>query len=220
MEGLTREQSASRERTLLTSLLLSAPGPLVTGLALLGSQSSTQFADFIRRGIELAAIFLSWWVFHKLVRSPEMGAAQQSRMERAVGLGTATAMCISGVILTALAVARLSDMTAGGRVGPGLIIAILGVLTNGWFWRRYAGMTREQYSAVIAAQEQLYRAKTFVDVCVMLALGAVFLAPAHPVTRYVDLVGSIIVALYLLWSGFRSARKHLGGEQGLRPASA
>lgn len=209
MGRLSKEQSSSRAKTLGTSLLLSAPGPLVTGLALIGSHSTTQLADFLRRGVELAAIFISWWVFRKIHGSAPMSEADQARMERAAGMATAGAMVISGLVLLVLALSRLSSFSPGGSVTGGLIIAILGVLTNGWFWRRYAAMNREQYSAVIAAQEQLYRAKTSVDLCVVMALGAVAVAPFHPVTRYVDILGSVVVAGYLLWSGVKAGRKVL-----------
>ena len=136
MNGLSKEQSASREKTLLTALLLSAPGPLVVALS------------------------------------------------------------------------RLSVFEPGGNVTVGLTIAVLGLVTNGWFWWRYTVLTREQYSAVIAAQQQLYRAKASVDLCVVAALAAVAIAPAHPATHYVDLLGSVMVAIYLLWSGLRSAQTH------------
>jgi divalent metal cation (Fe/Co/Zn/Cd) transporter len=98
----------------------------------------------------------------------------------------------------------------GGNVTSGLVIAILGLMTNGWFWRRYTVLTREQYSSVIAAQQKLYRAKASVDLCVVTALAAVTVAPGHPATRYVDILGSITVAGYLLWSGLRMAQSHLG----------
>ena len=39
----------SGERTLLLSVLMSSPGPLVVGLGLLSGRSSTQIADFVRR---------------------------------------------------------------------------------------------------------------------------------------------------------------------------
>lgn len=207
MGGLSKEQSSSREKTLLTALLLSAPGPLVTGMAVITSRSATQLADFLRRGVELLAIFISWWVFHQLLRKAGMDEERQARLERTAGLSTAGAMICSGVVLLAVAVSRLSVFEPGGNVLMGLTIAVLGLLTNGWFWWRYASLTREQYSAVIAAQEQLYRAKTTVDLCVTTALAAVAIAPAHPATRYVDLSGSVIVAVYLLWSGLRTVRK-------------
>lgn len=214
MDSLSKEQSSSREKTLLTALLLSAPGPLVTGIAVVTSQSTTQLADFLRRGMELVAIFISWWVFRRLHRNTAPDQARQARLERAAGLSTAGAMACSGVILLAVALSRLSVFEPGGNVTMGLVIAILGAVTNGWFWRRYAVLTREQYSAVIAAQQQLYRAKTMVDLCVIAALAAVAIAPAHPATRFVDLLGSITVAIYLLWSGLRAAQKHIAGMKG------
>lgn len=206
MTTLTKDQSASREKTLLTALLLSAPGPLVTGAALLSSHSTTQLADFLRRGVELAAIFISWWAFRRLQRT-QLDEAGKTRLERTAGLSTAGAMAASGLVLLLVTLSRLSVFEPGGNVLLGLVIAVLGLVTNAWFWRRYAGLTRETYDAVIAAQQSLYRAKATVDLCVVTALAAVAIAPGHPLTRYVDLVGSLIVAGYLLWSGLRTAQK-------------
>jgi divalent metal cation (Fe/Co/Zn/Cd) transporter len=206
MNGLSKEQSSSREKTLRTSLLLSAPGPLVTGWALISSHSTTQFADFLRRGVELVAIFISWWVFRQFQRNPALSDADRARLERMAGLSVAGAMFLSGIGMLILALSRLSAYEPGGRVTAGLIIAVLGLVTNGWFWWRYAALTREQYSAVIDAQQRLYRAKTSVDFCVVAALTAVAVAPNHPATRYVDILGSVVVAGYLLWSGLRMAQ--------------
>ena len=43
-------------RTLLMSVLMSSPGPIVVGLGLLVGKSTTQLADFVRRSAELLAI--------------------------------------------------------------------------------------------------------------------------------------------------------------------
>ena len=215
MTALTKEQAASREKTLLIALLLSAPGPLVTGLAAISSHSTTQLADFIRRSMELVALFLSWWVFRRLQRHPELSKAEQSRLERAAGLGVAAAMICSGIVMLIVAISRFSVFEPGGTVIPGLVIAVLGLITNGWFWRRYTVLTREQYSSVIAAQQKLYRAKAIVDLCVVAALAAVAIAPSHPATPYVDILGSIAVAGYLLWNGLRLAQSHLGDVKAL-----
>lgn len=214
MAELSQAQASSRQKTLLTALLLSAPGPLVTGIAVITSQSSTQLADFIRRGMELLAIFISWWVFRQLHRGAQVDAARQSRLEQFAGLTTAAAMAASGAILLILTLSRLSNFETGGKVFLGLTIAGLGLLTNGWFWQRYARMTREQYHAVIAAQQRLYRAKTSVDLCVVTALAAVAIAPTHPATHYIDILGSIIVAVYLLWNGLRAAQPYRADFQG------
>lgn len=216
MGELSHEQAARRQKTLLIALLLSAPGPIVTGLAVLNSHSATQLADFLRRGVELVAMALSWWVFRRLHRPPGSSEADRARLEQIAGLSVGGAMLTSGLILLLVALSRAPSYTPGGSVTAGLVIAVLGLLTNGFFWLRYRAMTREQYSAVIASQLSLYRAKTSVDLCVVIALGAVALAPAHPATPYVDLVGSVAVAGYLLWSGLRMVQKHAGA----RPAAA
>ena len=56
-------KNKSGKKTLLLSVIMSSPGPLVVGLGLLIGQSSTQLADFIRRSIELLAIILSFVVY-------------------------------------------------------------------------------------------------------------------------------------------------------------
>jgi divalent metal cation (Fe/Co/Zn/Cd) transporter len=61
----------------------------------------------------------------------------------------------------------------------------------------------------------IHRAKTSLDVCVVIALAVVAVAPGHPAAPYVDILGSIIVAAYLLWSGLRTATPHLAGMRGL-----
>ncbi len=206
MSILSREQAASREKTLLIALLLSTPGPLLTGIAAVTSRSTTQLADFIRRSMELVALFLSWWLFRRLQHRQEIGASDQARLERIAGLSVAAAMGCTGVVMLIVALSRLAVFEPGGNVTMGLIIAVLGLLANSWFWRRYTAMTREQFSSIIAAQMQLYRAKAIVDLCVVAALSAVAVAPYHPATRYIDILGSIAVAAYLLWSGVRTAR--------------
>ncbi len=208
MTDLSKEQIASREKTLLTALLLSAPGPLVTGFAAFSSHSTTQLADFMRRTMELVALFLSWWVFRQIQRNTALNEVDQARLERTAGLTVAGVMMGSGLIMSIVTLSRLAIYAPTGNAISGLVIALLGLLTNGWFWWRYAALTREQYSSVIAAQQKLYRAKTSVDFCVVAALTAVTLAPLHPATRYVDVIGSIIVAGYLFWSGLRMAQSH------------
>jgi divalent metal cation (Fe/Co/Zn/Cd) transporter len=203
---LSRKQAASRERTLLAAVLLSMWAPLTTGIAVLLSHSTTQVADFVRRSVELVALIVAWQLFRHLQRHTELGHAERARLERTAALTVAVALCCSGAVMLLLAAMRLDGFQPGGNVYPGLVIAVLGLITNSWFWRRYARMTREHYDAVIDSQRHLYRAKALVDLCVGIALASVAISPGHIVTRYVDLLGSLTVAVYLIWSGWRSAR--------------
>jgi divalent metal cation (Fe/Co/Zn/Cd) transporter len=207
MPSLSKEQAASREKTLLVAFLLSVWAPITTGIAVLMSQSTTQVADFIRRTVELVALFISWKVF----RYVEGGAGprqlrpeSKAKVEKIASLSVAGALACSGLIMLALSLSRLSSFQPGGNVSLGLAIAMLGLITNSWFWQRYRRMTREHYNPVIASQVSLYRAKACVDLTVILALSSVAISPAHPLTRYIDLTGSLAVAFYLLWSSRRA----------------
>lgn len=194
----------SGERTLLASVLLSSPGPVVVGAGLLVGRSSTQLADFIRRTAELAAIVVSWAVYRALRRQGEPDPARRHRLERAANGSVGLAMCLSGAAM--LGLAAMGSGPERGNVIPGLVIAVLGVLTNGWFWLRYRTLDRREPSAILAAQSRLYRAKTLVDGCVTAALATLALAPASPATQYVDLGGSAAVSAYMVMSGIQVVR--------------
>lgn len=97
---------------------------------------------------------------------------------------------------------------------PGLIIAVLGVIANSWFWLRYRKLDRAEPNAILAVQSKLYRAKSLVDACVTTALAAVALAPHSTAAYYMDIAGSLVVAVYLIVSGVRvlPGRKAMRGS--------
>jgi divalent metal cation (Fe/Co/Zn/Cd) transporter len=197
-------RNKSGERTLLTSVILSSPGPLVLGIGLLVGRSSTQLADFIRRSAELVAIIVSWIVFRLVHADAQPDEARRRQLESIANASVGIAMCLSGLAM--MLVALLSSSTEKGNVVPGLVIAILGVITNSWFWFRYRSLDRAKPDAILAVQSKLYRAKTLVDLCVTAALLFIALAPGSPGAWYVDLGGSLIVSLYLMINGVTTIR--------------
>ena len=192
---------------MLVAFLLSSPGPLLTGIAALSSQSATQIADFLRRSSELVALFVAWLVFRKMQKDCSQDQVFQNKMSRIANLTVSIAMICSAVAMFIVGIIRLLVFNVGGKVILGLVIAILGLITNSWFWWRYWSMNREIPDAVIEGQRNLYRAKACVDVAVVTALMSVLIAPSHPVTQYVDAVGCMIVAFYLLYSGIKMIRQ-------------
>ncbi len=197
-----RERSG--ERTLLASVILSSPGPIVVGLGLFLGRSSTQLADFIRRTAELAAIIVSWVMYRILHKSGEPDQAYREKLERIANFCVGGAMCISGTAM--LFVSVFSSQGEKGNVIPGLIIAFLGVIVNCWFWIRYSKLNRQKPDGILAVQSKLYRAKTLVDGCITIALSIVAFAPPSSMVSYVDMVGSIIVSVYLVVTGFTTIR--------------
>lgn len=189
----------SGERTLLASVVLSSPGPIVVGIGLFLGKSSTQLADFIRRSAELIAIIVSWAVYRVTHKGAEYDEKHRLHLERIAKLCVGAAMCLSGIAM--LLVALLYPAEEKGNVIPGLVIAILGVTTNTWFWIRYRMLNKANPNSIFAVQSRLYSAKAVVDICVAAALIVVAVSPESPAAYFMDIAGTLAVALYLLING-------------------
>jgi divalent metal cation (Fe/Co/Zn/Cd) transporter len=173
----------------------------VVGIWLFLGKSSTQLADFIRRTAELIAIIVSWAIFRITHKEPALAQDRARALERVANLSVGIAMCLGG--LGMLLMAFLFPSQEKGNVIPGLVIAILGVLTNTWFWLRYRHLNQLSPNAILAIQSRLYRAKSLVDTAVTAALITVAAAPGSPAAAVMDIAGSAVVALYLLYSGIK-----------------
>ena len=191
----------SGARTLLTSVLMSAPGPLILGFGLLAGRSSTQIADFFRRSAELLAIIASYVVYLMTTKHDDSGA-RKAQLEKYSNAFVGAMMCLGGAVMIALALTAESGDK--GSVIPALAIAVMGVIANTLFWRKYTKLNKGEPNAILAVQARLYRAKSLVDCCVTAALLAVAIAPASPVSGWLDMIGSVIVACYLIWCGVKT----------------
>ncbi len=200
-------QKKSGSRTLLMSVLMSAPGPLVVGLGLLAGRSATQIADFFRRSSELLAIIMAYIVYRITTKDGSCHEIRKKKLERISNVFVGAMMCLGGSIM--LVLAFFSENTDKGNVIPGLTIAFLGVIANTIFWRKYTRLNRLEPNAILAVQARLYRAKSLVDSCVTMALLTVALAPQSPAAFWLDLIGSIIVAVYLAFCGIQTIRERM-----------
>ena len=217
MNNIDNKKSGSK--TMFLSVLMSAPGPLIIGLGLLVGRSSTQIADFVRRSSELLAIIIAYIVYKITAKDtiPDNGNTQptdpqavllrKEKLERFSNIFVGAMMCLGGSLM--LLLAFVSDNTEKGNVIPGLVIAILGVIANTLFWRKYTKLNKAEPNAIIAVQARLYRAKSLVDGCVTIALLSVFLFPTAKISYYLDFAGSIIVALYLIWCGIKTIMERM-----------
>ena len=192
----------SGARTLLWSVLMSSPGPLVVGLGLLSGRSSTQIADFVRRSAELLAIIMSFIVYKLTTKDEVCNEEKKQKLERISNVFVGAMMCVGGIFMIILAF--MTDNSDKGNVIPGLAIAVMGVIANSIFWRKYTHLNKIEPNAILMVQARLYRAKTLVDGCVTIALLSVVIAPATQLSFYLDFIGSLIVAVYLVWCGIRT----------------
>ncbi|MBR5224682.1 MAG: cation transporter [Clostridia bacterium] len=192
----------SGARTLLWSVLMSAPGPLVVGLGLLAGRSSTQLADFVRRSAELLAIVLSFVVYRATTKNDVCDEARKARLERFANVFVGAMMALGGSLMIFLTLTRAN--ADKGNVIPGLTIAVMGVIANSIFFVKYTRLNRREPNAILYVQSRLYRAKTLVDGCVTAALLSVALAPGSILSLWLDSIGSVIVAAYLVFCGVQT----------------
>ena len=190
------------KRTLLWSVIMSSPGPLVVGLSLFIGNSSTQMADFIRRTSEFIAIVMSFIVYKIAENDNFRDKYKSERLERASNLAVGVLMCLGGTIMTVLALAAHS--TDKGNVIPGLVIAVISASGNAVFWTKYVRLGKKSANPILAVQARLYRAKTLIDSCVTIALVAIMVLPDSPISHALDLGGSAVVAIYMLFSGIKT----------------
>lgn len=205
----------SSEHTLLLSTILSAPSPLVVGVGLLFGRSSTQIADFVRRSAELMAIVVAFAVYELTTRGKRVDEELKHSLERRSNYFVGLVMAISGAVMAG--VVLFINSGDKGNVIPGLVIASIGAVANSLFWLRYRKLNRLEPNPILAVQSRLYRAKALVDMSVTLALSFVLAMPGSPVAYWFDLFGTLVVSMYLIWSGIKTVydakRRRFEGEK-------
>ncbi len=194
-------------KTFIWAIIMSAPSPLVVGLGLIVGRSSSQIADFVRKSAELLAIVISFVVFLMTQKNGVCDEDRKQKLERRANVFVGLMMGLAGIIMFALAF--LISSRDKGNVIPALAIIVSGGTINLIFWIRYTRLYEVQKNAIFAVQKKLYRAKTLVDMSVIIALVSVLIAPTSNVTHWIDFGGSIIVSIYLTWSGIRTVYKEI-----------
>lgn len=196
-------QKKSGSRTLLMSVLMSAPGPLILALGLRAGHSSTQIADLVRRSAELLGLVMAFVTF--LMTSRLEDSPKKQRLERRSNLFVGAMMCLGGTIMLVLAFSGGNEDK--GNVIPALAVALLGAVANTLFWRKYTRLDRKQPDPILAVQARLYGAKSLVDICVTAALLSVALLPGTAFSYWLDRIGSAVVAIYLALCGGKTVRE-------------
>ena len=189
-------------RTLLMSMLVSLPAPLLLGFGLRFGHSSTQISDFVRRTSELTAIIVAFVLYVYTNRRQDMDGERKRQLERRGNIFTGVIMCVSGVSM--ILVTLLAGGGDKGNVIPAFALALLGAAANIFFWRRYTGLFKKQGNAIIGVQARLYGAKSVVDLCVTSALASVLLFPGTGFSQWFDVIGSLLVSLYMIRSGLKT----------------
>ncbi|TVP96092.1 MAG: hypothetical protein EA374_02320 [Acholeplasmatales bacterium] len=195
------EKKDPQLKTLILSVFFSAFGPLVSGWAVTLNTASTQLADFTRRSLEFGVLIFALYVYVR-VRHQAMSPQRRQRLERRIAKLAACVLFAGAFFLLMLFIRGIQQpSTPEGSVIPGVSIAVLGALFNGTFFFRYRRFHQTSGDVVMGTQSKLYQAKTVVDVHVIVALTSVLVFGASHVTLWIDRVGTVGIAMYLLVRG-------------------
>ena len=133
------QKNKSAKKTLLMSIIMGIIGPTTVGLGLLVGQSSTQFADFVRRSIEFLAIVISYVVYSITTKENNTDEIKKQKYEKATDIFVSIAMILSGIIMTVLAL--YSGNEENGNMG---LVKNSSTLTGGAFYNDLSGSVNEE----------------------------------------------------------------------------
>lgn len=202
-----KEESKTCARTLLLSVIFSLPCPIIVGVGLMFGRSSTQTAEFFRLTTELLGIIMAYLVYVITNREGRCDEEKKARLEKMSNVFVGIIMCIGGIIMFMVCL-FVSDAEKGNVI-PGLLVSFVGTVANVIFWRRYAYLNKKTPNDIVAVQTRMYSAKSLINACVSLALLMIALFPDTLFSHYFDLVGSAVVAIYVIFCGAKTVFEKL-----------
>lgn len=208
---MTKRVIDKQEKTLLVAMLLSAWAPVVTLIGVLIGGSLTQIGDFIRRSVEFLALVLAYLTYRKImIETPDPKSRQL--MEKRVRYLVSLTLFVSASVLVVFGVrGLLNEQYEEKNIIMGLVVAILGMLVNGWFYVRYRALERQHKDAIAKTQKRLYQAKTMVDMVVVTTYLLMIMSSDLSFIRMIDGSGMILVGLYMILIGIINLRHPIVG---------
>ncbi len=210
------------ERTLLAAWLISLWAPVASGVAFVMGRTNVQLADLLRRSSELLALFLAWLVYRKISRSNLHATylngkeiSEGRRLESLSSLFVGIIMIISVLVIVWSAVKHIISPVELGVIWPGFLVALGGVVVNAYFWLKFLRLNSKEPSPIFDTQWRLYRAKTVMDLTLIITLTGSRIFVGKVWSVYLDPAGSLIVAVFMLKSAAQIIKNSISNLRGL-----
>ena len=200
------------QSTMKKALIIGVLSSTTTGISAVIGGSVTQYVDFGRRFLEFISTLVAFVVYRKLSKNPDIPADKQAAIQWRACLITSIVMICSGLLLSLVSILSFSTDAQHGNLIPGYIVAILGVLINLYFCISYYRSLQKEKDPIIKSQFQMFRAKTGVDFCVVFTLSCFIFVPNWTLLPWIDLCGSLIVAIFLFVEGIRNYKQTKRGD--------
>ena len=192
----TERLNKKGRKNLFFATLVCVPGPLLLVIGMLGGANSTQIADLIKRSCDFLTVALAWLVY-ELTLCNFIKNETKLVLEKIVKYFTGISMCISGAVMIYVSIADFGG--THGNMGPSLFLAATGTVINVVLYLNYRSMN----SAVLSIQAKLHRVKALLDGALSVIFIVWLLCPSDAVKEYFNVFGTVVISLYLIWSGLR-----------------
>ena len=200
------------QSTMKKAIIIGILSSTTTGISAIIGGSITQFVDFSRRFLEFFSTLVAFVIYKKLNKTSDILDDKKAAIQWRACLITSIVMISSGILLSFVSIMSFSSNKEHGNLIPGYIVAILGVLINLYFCISYYRSLQKENDPIIRSQFQMFRAKTGVDFCVVFTLSCFIFAPKWKILPWIDLFGSLIVAVFLFIEGIRNYKQTKRGD--------
>lgn len=204
MKQTTGKESARKEKLLRAAWLVSLLAPLSTFIAYYLGETPVLLAIFLRRTNEFLALFLAWIIYIKSCQAEVSGQNNKSdKLEFLSGMIMGGVMIFSGVIILYSAINQLINQEPPGWLVPGIFISIAGMFVNGFFWYKNYNLNKTAYSLIMDNQWKFYRAKTLMDIVVLISLTITYYNLLGEKSWLSDPIGAIVVVVFIWFSAIQ-----------------
>jgi cation diffusion facilitator family transporter len=204
--------AASKEQTVIFSLLCDIALWLPEIAAVVLSGSVTLFADVLKCGNEILATAFALIILLKMKRGATFTYDYgMGKFETFTRIATGAVMLGSICIIFFTAFNRIfvpeEVQPAGAFIAVPLMI--ISAIIDTYLWQKNYRISQNDPSPIMEAQWRLRRAKAFADIAVLLSLVFSFALIAYSWAVYIDPFVSFIIIGFLLIAGFREISSSL-----------
>lgn len=196
----------TRERTVLTSLVVDFVLWIPDIAAAVLSGSIVLFADAVKCANEILATFFAYLTIRKMARG---GVGKydygMGKFETITSVITGGVMLISLLLVFGTAIYRIAHPEGLVHSGVllGIFLMVIGVGANSWLWFKNFRLWQKEPSPILDSQWRLFRTKAFSDASVLAALLASVIFAHFSWSLYIDPLASFVIAGFLFFSGYR-----------------
>ena len=193
--------ASARERAVRNSMAMGLVNFLPRLGVAIASGSATLYTDALKSATETLANFCSWRIVRRIARGGAEGYEYGlGKLENLASLLIGSATAATAAIMGMHSLHRLLHPVEVHRLGPGLAVSALSGIVSWALWRQSRRAAREDPSPLMESHWRLMRNKFAGNACVMATLAVNMALDGHPVARFVDPAGALLLCGFICFS--------------------